>query len=197
MGRTPDRFPGVRQEEEVKFLENEATGPFSSGSIRFESGSFVFVDISGSYDPRNKNQVQVSVNDILPGSLQSKVAAGTGIALTVLNPGGNEQLEINSTISGITSGSHRDLDQLVHSIAESSNTEVITDSFGKTTRVTVWTDATRTVRIREMEWAYVLGRTATKVSRQYDAAGVLIETLTETYIYAQSGRLNEIQAVLT
>ncbi len=40
--------------------------------------------------------VEVSADDTTPGGLESKIAAGTGISLTTLNDGGNEQLEISA-----------------------------------------------------------------------------------------------------
>lgn len=41
-------------------------------------------------------KVKVTDADTTPGNLSDKIAAGEGIDLTVLNPGGNEQLEISS-----------------------------------------------------------------------------------------------------
>lgn len=43
----------------------------------------------------------VSVDDTTPGFLDAKIVAGTDIALVVLNPGGNEQLEVSSGFSKI------------------------------------------------------------------------------------------------
>jgi hypothetical protein len=40
--------------------------------------------------------VKASNGDLVPGTLYDKVAAGTGVTLSVLNPGGNEQLSINA-----------------------------------------------------------------------------------------------------
>ena len=53
------------------------------------------VELGGVVDVKTK----VTTNDTTPDFLQSKVAAGTGISLSVLNPSGNEQLQITSTVA--------------------------------------------------------------------------------------------------
>lgn len=51
------------------------------------------------------NLVVVTNSDTTPGNLQNKTASGTGITRTVLNPGGNEQLEfsVNGTLANLIS----------------------------------------------------------------------------------------------
>lgn len=44
--------------------------------------------------------VSVSSDDDRPGDLEAKIAAGTDITLTTLNPGANEQLEISASGGG-------------------------------------------------------------------------------------------------
>ena len=51
MGRTPDRFPGSREEDEVA-LNEESTDPTTAGAFRYVSGSFRFLDSTGVFDPR-------------------------------------------------------------------------------------------------------------------------------------------------
>lgn len=51
------------------------------------------------------NLVVVTNSDTTPGTLQNKTASGTGITRTVLNPGGNEQLQfsVNGTLADLIS----------------------------------------------------------------------------------------------
>ena len=51
MGRTPDRFPGAREEEEIN-LEDQGTDPTSVGGLTYNGGAFAFKDAIGVYDPR-------------------------------------------------------------------------------------------------------------------------------------------------
>jgi len=41
--------------------------------------------------------IKVDDNDTTPGNLIDKLSAGTGVVLTILNPAGNEQIEITNT----------------------------------------------------------------------------------------------------
>lgn len=62
-------------------------------------GLFGFSGGSGSGD-----KVRVSAADTLENFLISKIAAGTNVSLATLNPGGNEQLEINVSASSVPTG---------------------------------------------------------------------------------------------
>ncbi len=44
--------------------------------------------------------VEVSANDTTTGNLEAKIVAGTGISISTLNEGGNEQLQITNSSSG-------------------------------------------------------------------------------------------------
>jgi hypothetical protein len=46
----------------------------------------------------------------------------------------------------------------------------------------VWTDATKTIKVREYQYQYTGGRLTTEINIQYEA-GVEIERLTYTYTY--------------
>lgn len=71
---TPDRFPGVREEEELKLLP-ESSDPATVGSIRLVSGDFRMRDNLGVFNPRksfDENSImvddvthQVMVDDVL------------------------------------------------------------------------------------------------------------------------------------
>lgn len=52
MPRTPDRFPGEREEEELR-LEPHSADPDSVGGMRIVSGAFRFRDDLGVFDPRS------------------------------------------------------------------------------------------------------------------------------------------------
>lgn len=99
--------------------------------------------------------------------------------------------------SGITPSQHRDLDQLVHDIAEDAFTE-ITRTAGQVTNITVWTDSGKTTKIRESQITRTAGAVSQTVDIQYDAAGAVIvgETLTKTYNRV-AGKVVSIDEVLT
>lgn len=51
MPRTPDRYPGVREEDEIR-MDPSLTDPPDTGSFRFVDGSFRMRDETGVFDPR-------------------------------------------------------------------------------------------------------------------------------------------------
>jgi len=63
-------------------------------------GLFEFPGGSGS----SSDKVRVSYSDTLAKFLGDKIAAGTNVTLTTLNPGGDEQLEINVPTSSVVTG---------------------------------------------------------------------------------------------
>lgn len=99
MGKTRDRFPGPSIEEETQY-ENRAAGdnPVDPGAIRYVDGSFLMLDSTGLFNPRDgtDDKVGASPTDTTPADLLAKLAAGSNITITLLNAGGNEQLEISS-----------------------------------------------------------------------------------------------------
>jgi hypothetical protein len=80
----------------------------------------------------------------------------------------------------LTPSNHKTLDQLVHNIAETSYEEYIR-SGNQVTDIIIWTDSGKTTKIREENFTYSAGKISTIVTKQYDGAGVLAETLTDTY----------------
>ena len=96
---------------------------------------------------------------------------------------------------GLTPATHRALDQLVHSVAETSFMEILRTS-GLVSDVIYWTDNTKVQKIRET----VITRTSNQVSqivvRQYDSAGVVAETLTGTFTRV-AGQVSSVDWVLT
>lgn len=101
MPKTPDRFPGTREETEL-LLRSQGTDPTDAGAARYVSGDFRLRDSIGVFNPRDDEKAKVSANDTTPGYLNGKLVAGTGIALTEQNDGGNETLQIKG--SGAASG---------------------------------------------------------------------------------------------
>jgi hypothetical protein len=87
-----------------------------------------------------------------------------------------------TTGSGLSPSTHEVLDQLVHLIAEDSYEEY-TYSGNGVTDIVVWTDATKTTKIREENYTYTGNKINTIVTKQYDGSGTLVLTMTETYSY--------------
>lgn len=97
MTKTPDRFPGSREETEV-VLRDQASDPTDAGAMRYNSGDFRMKDSVGVFNPRSDDKLaSVSSNDTTPGYLNGKLVAGTGIALQENNDGGNETLEVSGS----------------------------------------------------------------------------------------------------
>jgi hypothetical protein len=145
-----------------------------------------------------------AIVDSTGGSWEFRHAAGalsvgvdpTGLTFTSAT-NVQEALEDLGTGSGITPGQHRDLDQLVHEIAEDNHTEVIRTA-GKVTQVVVWTDNGKTTKIRETQITRTAGKVTQVVEIQYDGAGVVIvgETKTTT-ITRTAGKVTSLDEVMS
>jgi len=87
--------------------------------------------------------------------------------------------------SGLSLGSHRTVDQLVHNIAETSFDEFLYTGARVDSAIT-WTTPAKTQKIREELYTYTGNKVTTIVTKQYDGAGVLIvgETMTEVLVYS-------------
>lgn len=89
---------------------------------------------------------------------------------------------------GISEEQHEALDTLAHEIDETSEEEVVYTN-GLPTRWTVWTDASKTLKIREETYTYTANRVTQLVATQYKADGTSKKMeVTEDYTYA-SGRI--------
>lgn len=148
MPRTPDRYPGVREEDEVRFDEVQADPP-DAGSVRYVNGYLRARDSEGVFGLR----------------------------------GGG----------GITEEQHRQLDQLVHNLAEDYYEEY-TRTGNKVTNITVWTDSGKTQKIREEQYTYSGNLVTEVVTIQYDGSGAEFERLTETYTYT-ANKVTSVTAV--
>ena len=92
---------------------------------------------------------------------------------------------------------HDARDTLVHAIAESSDVELAYDVDGQLERSTTWTSAARVTRIRETVFTYVDGDLTESVTRQYDASGSVVSTLTSAFVYDVGGDLIGVEKTLT
>jgi hypothetical protein len=80
--------------------------------------------------------------------------------------------------------SHRTLDQLVHNIAEDSYEEITYSGIWPTTAI-VWTDDTKTTKVREELYTWQQGNKIDVLTIiQYDADGSEEERIEETYTYS-------------
>lgn len=172
----------------------------------------------GTYNPTTKLEV---IGVTKTEGLQVTTGASNGYVLTSDNDGvatwqpsgggnfvtedtfqehkaGQEEInkDILKSLDGyLDSDDHRDLDQLVHNIAETSY-EQFTYSGNRVTNAIIWTDSGMTTKIREEQFTYSGNKVATAITIQYDGAGSAVETLTETYSYSGNKVIN-IDRVLT
>lgn len=95
-----------------------------------------------------------------------------------------------SDFDGIDEGEHRDLDQLVHLISEDSFDEIVKDTCGKTSACITWTSAAKVLKIREQLITRDVDKKVSVITtKQYDGAGLVVETMTETLARDSTGRV--------
>ena len=83
---------------------------------------------------------------------------------------------------GITEGQHELLDTLVHKLSESYFKEFLYTGKDVTSIIT-WTDAGKTLKIREVALSYTLKNLTGQVVTHYDGVGSTVATLTRTLAY--------------
>jgi len=64
MGRTPDRFPGPREDEEL-VLEERTEEPITPGTLRYVTGRFRLRDADGLFNPRIDSDEAAAQHDAL------------------------------------------------------------------------------------------------------------------------------------
>lgn len=94
---------------------------------------------------------------------------------------------------GITEAQHEGLDTLTHDIVETSFEEYLY-SGNKVTDIIIWTDNGKTQKVRESSFTYTGSKVTTIVLKQYDGAGALKDTVTETLSYT-GNQLDDIDRV--
>lgn len=87
---------------------------FLSGCTADPTGKVIYLPVDANITSNDTNQVKVSSNDTTPNYLFSKLAQGTNITLSILNPGGDETVEISA------SGSFTDLNKVGVSATDNS-----------------------------------------------------------------------------
>jgi hypothetical protein len=110
MGRTPDRRQG-RLEEEAILFEDQATDPTEIGVLQRNGTGLLYKKDGGAAidllaaPAGDTKEVKVSSDDTTPGFLETKIVpSGDGsITITVLNPAGNETLELKANVATIFS----------------------------------------------------------------------------------------------
>jgi len=102
-----------------------------------------------------------------------------------------------TTGGGISASQHRNLDQLVHDIAETSYEEYVYTG-NRVDAIIIWTSSGKTQKIRETLFTYTGNKVTTIVSKQYDGAGSLIagETMTKTLNYT-GNQLDDVDVVVS
>lgn len=108
------------------------------------------------------------------GKLRFRDSENTGSGKTLT--------ELVSGSGGLTESSHEALDTLTHAIAETSYEEV-TYSANKISAITVWETDSKLKKIREELYTYTGSKITQIVTNQYDGAGVVSQTVTETVTY--------------
>lgn len=97
---------------------------------------------------------------------------------------------------GLTETTHKNLDQLVHNIAENSYTEITRNGI-LVSSIIIWTDSNKTQKIREEEISYTGVFVNQVITKQYNSSGVLNETLTEVYSYNSSNNVTSIDTTMS
>lgn len=71
---------------------------------------------------------------------------------------------------------------LAHKVPHTADTELVYTG-QDLTRVTIWTDVSRTLKRRESTFTYSSGRLATATIIQFNDSGAAVGTLTKTFTY--------------
>ena len=94
---------------------------------------------------------------------------------------------------GISEAQHEALDTLNHNIVETSYEEYVYTG-NRVDDIIIWTNNTKTTKIREINFTYSGSLVTTIVTKQYDGGGTLVDTITETLNYT-GNKLDDIDRV--
>lgn len=136
-------------------------------------------------------KLSAGVTAILPTSDEKAAFVGTNGTPSALNP-----FVTNSdprVTTALNPTSHDALPTLVHNLSQTSYEE-ITRTSGLITNVTVWQTVAKLIKVRETTITRSGGLVSTVVDKQYDASGVLVQTLTQTF-NRTSGLITSVNVV--
>lgn len=144
--------------------------------------------------------VSESINDSTGGSAAFKYPSGAskvGYDNTISSLSAEDIQDAIDEIAttGINAEAHRVLDQLTHELDENYYEEY-TYNGPRISNITVWTDSSKTLKIREYDYTYNGPLINTEIIKQYNSSESLIETLTSTYIY-NGARISNITTIRT
>lgn len=108
--------------------------------------------------------------------------------------------EFNKMAKGLSSvvgklHRHPAEDQLVHNIAEASFDELVYTG-SRVDAIITWETAAKLKKIREELISYTGSNATTITTKQYDAAGALLTTMTETITYSGSAVVSITRTVI-
>jgi hypothetical protein len=218
MARTPDRRPGVLQEDiEIQFFDNPI-GPTVEGAFNYNGDEFVFRDSTGSYNPRGGGVFTVSGTYIstlytasffsgLSGSLTnlsdgtSYLIAGTNVQIVSQS---NGSITIGTT--AINSTEHASLRQLIHLAEEGgpfeeftlgSYREVLPTGDPFPTSVIWWETSAKLKKIVEETVTYNSQKLITSDEwKVYNTDGVtVLKTATDTITYSGVFETNRTRTI--
>lgn len=95
MGNTPDRFPGPREEVELRLEDDGSGDPTVAGGLKYVSNRHKLKDNSAVFEP---TQLRVTNNDTTPKELKDKLT-GDGITFVEENDGNDESLKASLSVS--------------------------------------------------------------------------------------------------
>jgi hypothetical protein len=97
---------------------------------------------------------------------------------------GSRLLSIQTTETITTSEPpHEDIDSLVHNLAETSYEEYLY-SGNNVYNITIWSNTSKTLKIREHQYTYTGNQVTQSVDIQYNSAGTEIQRLTNNFSYS-------------
>jgi len=182
----------VEAEQHILNLSNpHSTGFFNMASGTLSSLNSIITDatiddVSGARTPVDHAITHQSGGaDELTVQLLGSGAAVTGKMIETDGQGGWSLVDTVTVSGGFSRPDHRQLDQLVHNIAEDSFEE-ITYSGNKVQSIVAYTDMTKLIKIREEEYSYTDNKIYQVITRNFDSVGTVIsgEVMVETYNYS-------------
>ena len=111
---------------------------------------------------------------------------------------GQGVFDMRAGVGSINEAQHEALDTFTHRLAEPAYVEVVRDAVGRLACTTVWTDASRTAKVRDSTVTRDgQGRVAQIEERQFDGAGAVRTVLTTSLVRDATGRVGGSTVVKT